>query len=142
MCAIPKKITRHNLKNFLKYKLLYIKPLVQLAPVSPSNLIDLTRHSKRVHNIERARSSRNHDLYSQLNFDIDPYMFQKHSLKHVTLLFKARGGLLPLNANPFIRSFTSTCTLCNLNSLEDTFHVIGLCPIYGSLRLQFFDKLQ
>ena len=60
----------------------------------------------------------------------------------VSLILRARGDLLCLNANPFIRSFSQLCSVCNLQVVEDSFHLIGVCPIYNFIRVQLFDKAE
>jgi len=91
---------------------------------------------------ESARRSLNHDLYKDLSYSIQPYCFELQSLHMINIFFKARGGLLQLNSNPFIRTATNLCTICNMNAEEDTFHIIGVCPIYRGMRQLYLGKPQ
>jgi len=92
--------------------------------------------------IAQARSSQNHDLYGQLDYDIVPYCFGQLPLYFISLFFKARGGLLHLNTHPFASVNTRICTICNLNIAEDIFHVVGVCPIYNNMRLFYLGSNQ
>jgi len=92
--------------------------------------------------IAAARSSLNHDLYRVLDYNIKPHCFDQQPLHLISVLFKARGGMLQLNSNSFIQNSTNICTICNLNEVEDTFHVIGVCPIYRGMRQFYLGRLQ
>lgn len=87
-----------------------------------------------------AMSSQFHDLYSQLVCCIKPASVLNFSSRAASLLIKARGGLLDLNARCFKKSTIGLCTLCNLDATETTFHLIGVCPIYKEYRLEYFRK--
>jgi len=105
-----------------------------------SEIIDGLKTSYELKCIESARNSQNHDLYSQLNYDVEPYCFEQQSIHCISLFFKARGGLLNINGNPFIRTFSDRCPVCNLNEIENTYHLIGVCPIYRGMRKQYLRK--
>lgn len=90
--------------------------------------------------VNSARNSRLHDLYPTLQFDVDPYFRDGNSPYMVSLIFKARGGLLNLNTHIFNSHSSNLCSLCNCNAIENTYHLIGSCPIYASYRLQFFGN--
>lgn len=91
-------------------------------------------------NISAARSSQFHDLYSQLIYCMKPLSISNSSSRATSLLIRARGGLLDINARCFRNSSVGLCTLCNLDATENTFHFIGVCPIYKEYRLIYFGK--
>jgi len=107
-----------------------------------ANLLDLHKRSQRETAMQNAANGRNHDLYHLLDYNIQPYVFDQLPLHCISLFFRARGGLLNLNANPFVKSFTDKCCICNLNVKEDIFHFIAICPIYTYLRHQYLGKQQ
>ena len=106
------------------------------------SLIEALSDSQLIANIERARNSTNHDLYPYLNYNMHSIVFSNVSSKILSLFLKARGGMLNLNANPFIRTYTDLCTICNLRAKEDTHHIIGIFPIFNYLRIKLFGKPQ
>jgi len=87
-----------------------------------------------------ARNSGHHDLYSQLNYSTPQNLIHNAPTLHFSYFLKARGGLLALNANPFIRNYSNVCTICNLQVAENIFHFLGNCPIYNTYRVQIFGK--
>lgn len=103
-------------------------------------ILDSLRDSERDKFVLSARNSRFHDMYSSLQYNINPYFCDKNSAHHISLILKARGGLLNLNARSFRGSDTGICSLCNCNEMEDTYHFLGICPIFLNYRLYFFGK--
>lgn len=89
--------------------------------------------------IASARNSQFHDLYPILNYGAIPYFLDSNAAHLVSLIFKARGGLLNLNARAFHQN-TNLCTICNSNEQENTYHLLGSCPIFSGYRLNFFGK--
>lgn len=85
----------------------------------------------------QARNSQNHKVYSKLIY----YPFVNDSLVPyvISLIFRARGGLLNLNGNS-LYNLNKLCDLCNLNEEEDTFHFIAKCPIFNYDRQLHFGK--
>ena len=71
---------------------------------------------------------------------VKPLSVLNFSSRAASLLIKARGGLLHLNARCFRNSSLGLYTLCNLDASENTFHFIGVCPIYNAYRLKYFCK--
>jgi len=104
-------------------------------------LIKIKCDTQYVNNLIKARFS-THDLYSGLNFDFGPTILHNLPIRQLSLIFKARGGLLCLNANPFVRRFSELCSVCNLQVAEDTFHFIGICPIYRNIRIHLLGKAE
>ncbi|KAF6211240.1 hypothetical protein GE061_014356 [Apolygus lucorum] len=49
-------------------------------------------------------------------------------------VFKARGGLIYLNFQPWRSQLAQRCSLCNLNEVEDIFHFLAKCPILSAIR--------
>lgn len=81
-----------------------------------------------------------HDMYPTLNYDIPPYFRDGNSAYFVSLIMKARGGLLNLGSRASYGGEASLCTLCNCNEQENTDHLIGKCPIFSGYRYTFFGK--
>lgn len=90
--------------------------------------------------LESAKNSQNHDLYPALQHEKVQYFSNQKDAYLVGLVFKARGGLLNLNARAFRSVPVGPCSICNTNLTEDTYHLIGVCPIYKNTRLKNFGK--
>lgn len=92
-------------------------------------------------NVERARASQFHDEYCNLQFhDVPNYFNDKNSREMISLIFRARGGLLNINARAFKAATTGICTICNMDKSENTFHFISQCPTFKQYRLAYFGK--
>lgn len=92
--------------------------------------------------IVKAKSSQFHDLYSHLNYDISSHYYApRWSTRATSIIIRARGGLLNINARAFKSNTIGLCTICNLDQSENTFHFIGVCPIYNNTRLRYFGKV-
>lgn len=89
---------------------------------------------------QNAKSSQFHDLYYKLNYNVSSLYTSNFSPRVVSLIIKARGGLLNLNARSFRNNTVGICTLCNLDASENTTHFIGVCPVYKEFRVQYFGK--
>lgn len=90
---------------------------------------------------ERGRLTTTHDLYCNINrIQFPNYILDTNSIHKISTIFKARGGLLPLNSNRFMGKDDSRCDICNLRETENTFHVIAICPIYTEIRKLFYNK--
>jgi len=72
-------------------------------------ILEMETESERLNQIVCAKSSSNHDLYHVLNYPVGSDVLCQVPLSQASLILKARGGLLKLNANPFIRSSSSLC---------------------------------
>lgn len=105
-------------------------------------IIALLINKERENNVLKATTSQHHDLYSQLNYSVTPLLASNYSSRITSLIIKARGGMLDLNARAFRINSISTCALCNLEIAENTYHFLGVCPIYNGFRLQYFGKAQ
>lgn len=115
--------------------------LVTLAE-HQENLIRLLENQQLIQHIDNAKNSQYHDLYPQLLHKGIQYFSQINCSKIVSLLFKARGGLLDLNARAFRSENLGPCSFCNLNKTENTYHFIGVCPIFKSTRYKHFGKME
>ena len=91
---------------------------------------------------KKALESENRLIYPTLvhNLNENNYFKDSNSCRKISLLFRARGELLNLNGTSFNNSETNYCTLCNQHAREDTFHFMGICPILGNWRMQYFQK--
>lgn len=58
----------------------------------------------------------------------------------ISIIFKARGGLLNINARAFKAGTVGLCSLCNMDEVENTFHFVSECPIFKPYRLLYFKK--
>lgn len=91
--------------------------------------------------LDLARRSQFHDEYCNLEFTRDSSYFEDNlKAKFITLIFKARGGLLNINGRAFKKDTIGICTICNLDEAENTFHLIGICPIFKNIRNYYFGK--
>jgi len=87
-----------------------------------------------------AQASAFHDEYCNLNYDGPSYFNDNAPIKAISLVFRARTGLLNINARAFKKDTVGICTLCNLDAAENTYHFIGICPIFKSLRIRCFGQ--
>ena len=81
-----------------------------------------------------------HDLYPKLQHNVS-ILLNDLSPRATSLIIKARGGLLDLNARCFKPNTDGYCTICNLNESENTLHFIGICPAYKEYRAYFGKKV-
>lgn len=80
-----------------------------------------------------------HDLYPELDYSVgSSYMNDRNGLRKISMIFKTRGGMLPLNCNPAINATNHLCSLCNLEEPENVAHFLGNCPIFKKVRLRLF----
>lgn len=92
-------------------------------------------------NVQRARQSQFHDEYCNLQYyDVPNYFNDQNPIEMISLVFKARGGLLNINARAFKSGTVGLCTMCNLDKSENTYHFISECPILRPYRLSSFSK--
>ena len=72
----------------------------------------------------------------------EPYLDFNIPYKYIKLFTKLRGGLLPFESNSRRWSEAATnyedrkCKLCNLNLVENEYHVIFVCPVWSCYRQQ------
>lgn len=106
------------------------------------NIIQKNDDATRDMFILKARESNSRVLYSQLNFNLQQRNYFHDSLRYdeISIIFKARCEVLNLNGNPYNGSFHQFCSLCNLNSKEDCYHIIGIRPIFRPQRVMYFGK--
>jgi len=103
-------------------------------------IIDNTVKNEFLDLIENAKNGTFHDLYPHLDFDRPPPFKHGLSTNVTSLLIKARGGLLNINARSFKDNTDGRCTVCNLDAIENTQHFVGVCPVYAYIRKKYFNK--
>lgn len=103
------------------------------------NFLRVLSQKEHEKHLESARNSQLHDIYPCLRYDVLPYVTDKNSPHLISLILRARGGLLNINSI-FYNSSTRTCSLCNLGEAENTVHLIGRCPIFRFERFLRFGK--
>lgn len=90
-------------------------------------------------NKEKALSS-NTRFYRLLNHNKgDDYINRMVNQNKISLIFKTRCDILPLNANNF-RIDNRTCSLCNMREDETLQHFMAKCPILKEFRVKYFGK--
>lgn len=104
-------------------------------------VLNLLRVKEREENVIAANNSQHHDLYPLLHYNVTPTLASNFSSRTTSLIIKARGGLLNLNAVFFRNNTSSLCTICNLGQIENTHHFIGICPIYNNIRKRCFNRI-
>ncbi|XP_055848181.1 uncharacterized protein LOC129913492 [Episyrphus balteatus] len=89
----------------------------------------------------KANLSQFHDEYCNFLYTGVPNYFDDTNPRDmISLIFKARCGLLSINERAFHGDTNGICTLCNLDASENTFHFIGICPIFKGYRLKFLGN--
>lgn len=106
------------------------------------NLLKGFEHFEHQQHIVSARNSQHHDLYPQLSYDSVSYFTEPKSAYVVSLIFKARCGLLDINARAFRNVAPGPCSICNRGEIENTYHLIGVCPIFSNTRLKILGKTE
>lgn len=104
-------------------------------------IVDLVAIKEREKFVVDASNSQFHDLYSQLDYSVTPLMTAEFSARATSLIIRARCGLLDLNARCFKNNTNGICTMCNMHESENTFHFIGICPIYREIRRIHFGYI-
>ena len=109
---------------------------------NPNEYCDIILHKLRIYEnqqyIIKAQNSQHHDLYPKLDLNTSHLLLQNFNAWSTSLIIKARSGMLNLNARPFLTNNGTICSICNMNEVENTFHFIGICPIFSSIRIQFY----
>lgn len=103
-------------------------------------LLEKLKEREREDNIEKAHSSQYHDLYPKLDFSVAPRMLENFGSWPTSLIIKARGGMLNINARSFQTNTTGLCTICNMEASENSLHFIGVCPIFKPFRIQYLGS--
>lgn len=89
---------------------------------------------------EKALNSRSR-FYKYLNHSsIDSYIKNEINLSHITLIFKTRCDILPLNGNTFDDTANKSCSICNLREDESLTHFMAKCPILREFRIRHLGK--
>lgn len=89
-----------------------------------------------------AQSSQHRAIYRNLSINFGNergYFKDDNSIQKISILFKLRGELLPLNNQPHATT-PPICTLCNLQKEEDIVHFLGECPVFDAIRRSTFGK--
>lgn len=96
--------------------------------------------TKKIEAITKALES-SHHVYPLLNYDTSTTYFTKFTNPtKVRWIFKARGGLIGLNASIWRKNERRLCTMCNMREVEDIIHFLGRCPVLGSWRRKYFNE--
>ena len=103
------------------------------------DILQLLQSHEYAANINKASNSQFHDLYNKLEYNVPPLLAQL-SPRASSLIIRARGGLLNINARSFIINTDGICTLCNMNEVENIFHFIGICPVFSNFRITYFQQ--
>ena len=91
--------------------------------------------------ILKARNTNSHGLYNELLFmNGGGFLRLNFSDQTKCLLIKARLGFLNLNNVPWRNEESQICSICNLGSVENIEHFIGVCPAFASSRSYYFGK--
>lgn len=88
----------------------------------------------------QARERNENICNAQLNYNVMSSITSEYSTHATGLLIRARGGLLDLNSKAFRPNSIGICTICNLDASENTYHFIGVCPMYNEYRLSYLKK--
>lgn len=68
------------------------------------------------------------------------YFTDSFSSEEISWIFKARCGLVHLNAtNFYAENEMKNCSLCNLNEEETIRHFLGVCPVMREFRIRIFQ---
>lgn len=109
------------------------------AGIQVSSILESLHNKNMNEAIAIATGGVRHDLYPELDYSVgNSYMNDKNGLQKISLIFKTRGGMLPLNDNPAMNAANRLCSLCNLQEPESVTHLLGNCPIFKNLRLGLF----
>lgn len=94
------------------------------------------------HAINTAKNSLHRNVYNILEYGLGENNYFKIDLplNKISTIFKTRGELLSLNYIPHKETETTICTLCNHGAVEDTIHLIAVCPIFKEIRNAHFRK--
>lgn len=93
--------------------------------------------------VDQARASERRNIYKNLSFvgaQKYNYFRDSNSTRKISLIFRTRGELLPLNYKPGVQEDLIICSLCNLHEREDVLHFVGVCPILSEIRNFIFNK--
>jgi len=115
-----------------------ITGLFWASKASHDIILERILYTERVKLIEDAKGSCFHDMYNRLSHDGQSLLALNFPSNVTSMLIKARGGLLNINARAFKDHTDGRCTICNLNATENTLHIIGICPIYAYIRNSYF----
>lgn len=109
--------------------------------VEHNSILNKLSYIQKCENMEHARLSIYHNDYSTLQYiDVPNYFCDKNSVEMISLILKARGGMLDINARAFKQNTDGICNICNLDESENTYHFIARCPIFKNERKLYFGK--
>jgi hypothetical protein len=79
------------------------------------------------------------------NFQVENYVKYSKNRLHRSLIAQLRSGTLPLNIEigrfRHIELENRTCTLCDLNVIENEFHFVCQCPVYSDCRSIMYNSI-
>lgn len=82
-------------------------------------------------------------LYNKLDYTKGYTIFSdKYSKEKIAWTFKARAGLIGLNASKWRLDEQRTCSMCNLGEEETIVHFLGICPVLKEFRFKYFKKIR
>lgn len=89
---------------------------------------------------DRAATSQFHQIYFNLgrNGLQSGYINDNNKRRMISIIFRARGALLPLNFRVDRGENSYICSLCNSGEVEDTYHFIGRCKALSEFRVKWF----
>lgn len=109
-------------------------------PKMQKQLIQKLIISNQQENISKAINSQYHDPYPQLKYYMPTYFNDSNSRKKISYIFRARCGLMKNDYSRFKTGVLPNCTICDKNEPDDSFHIIGRCPIMKFVRAKYFGK--
>jgi hypothetical protein len=79
------------------------------------------------------------------NFQVENYVKYSKNRLNRSLIAQLRSGTLPLNIEigrfRHIELENRTCTLCDLNVIENEFHFVCQCPVYSDCRSIMYNSI-
>ena len=131
-----------NIFDDLKLPHVFSRPGLCETNVAYKSFMSLEEHEW---NLSRFNSDklRYYNMYKAC-YAPEEYVLSDISKRQRSLLAQFRAGILPLEVE--VGRFRNiplserTCKLCNLNNVEDEYHLLLECPIYSELRSTLFLK--
>lgn len=91
--------------------------------------------------IERGRNTSSHGFFNLLQYvNGNSYINGTLGANQVSIILKARSGMLELNDRVYRNDRERMCSMCNLRMNENVYHFLGVCPILGDIRISFFGE--
>lgn len=101
--------------------------------------------SMKIYNIQynlQEKLKSNTRLYKYLDhLKAEHYLKDDMKLEDISLIMKARSGMIFLNGNRFgVGDDQKLCSLCNLREKETLQHFLGFCPVLQEFRIRSFRQ--